>query len=127
MLDTLQNSELNNRRHVCCAQSLSRVRLLVTPWTAAHQAPLSVGFSRREYCSGVPLSSPGDPPDPGIKPESPTLAAGSLPQRHLEDPVASLAQLPLLFSNVAVRNGHTQFTSAVAIKNSPLHHSCKAI
>ena len=36
----------------------SRVRLLVTPWTAAHQAPPSVGFSRQEYCSGVPLPSP---------------------------------------------------------------------
>ena len=37
---------------------LSRVRLLVTPWTAAHQAPPSMGFSRQEYCSGVPLPSP---------------------------------------------------------------------
>ena len=40
-------------------KSLSRVRLLVTPWTAAHQAPLSMGFSRQEYWSGVPLPSPG--------------------------------------------------------------------
>ena len=39
-------------------KSLSRVRLLVTPWTAAHQAPLSMGFSRQAYCSGVPLPSP---------------------------------------------------------------------
>ena len=39
-------------------KSLSRVRLLVTPWTAAQQAPLSVGFSRQEYWSGVPLPSP---------------------------------------------------------------------
>ena len=39
-------------------KSLSRVRLLATPWTAAHQAPPSMGFSRREYCSGVPLPSP---------------------------------------------------------------------
>ena len=38
-------------------KSLSRVRLLVTPWTAAYQAPLSIGFSRQEYWSGVPLSS----------------------------------------------------------------------
>ena len=37
---------------------LSRVRLLVTPWTAAHQAPLSMEFSRQEYWSGVPLPSP---------------------------------------------------------------------
>ena len=39
-------------------KSLSRVQLLVTPWTAAYQAPLSMGFSRQEYCSGVPLPSP---------------------------------------------------------------------
>ena len=38
-------------------KSLSRVRLLATPWTAAHQAPLSMGFSRQEYWSGVPLPS----------------------------------------------------------------------
>ena len=39
-------------------KSLSRVRLLATPWTAAHQAPPSMGFSRQEYWSGVPLPSP---------------------------------------------------------------------
>ena len=39
-------------------KSLSRVRLLATPWTVAHQAPPSMGFSRQEYCSGVPLPSP---------------------------------------------------------------------
>ena len=39
-------------------KSLSRVRLLATPWTAAHQAPLSLGFSRQEYWSGVPLPCP---------------------------------------------------------------------
>ena len=39
-------------------KSLSRVRLLATPWTAAHQAPLSMGFSRQEYWSGLPLPSP---------------------------------------------------------------------
>ena len=39
-------------------KSLSRIRLLATPWTAAYQAPLSMGFSRQEYWSGVPLPSP---------------------------------------------------------------------
>ena len=43
-----------------------------TPWTVAHQAPLSMGFSRQEYRSGLPLPSPGDLPNPGIKPRSPT-------------------------------------------------------
>ena len=49
-------------------KSLSRVRLFVTTWTVAHQAPLSMGFSRQEYCSGLPFPSPGDLPDPGIEP-----------------------------------------------------------
>ena len=48
----------------------SCVRLFVTPWTAAHQAPLSMGFSRQEYWSGLPGPPPGDLPDPGIKPTS---------------------------------------------------------
>ena len=48
-------------------QSLSRVRLFETPWTAAHQAPLSVEFSRQEYWSGLPFPTPGDLPDPEIK------------------------------------------------------------
>ena len=42
----------------------------VTPWTVAHQAPLSMGFSRQEYWSGLSFPSPGDLPDPGIKPRS---------------------------------------------------------
>ena len=54
-------------------KSLSRVRLFATPRTVAYQAPLSMGFSRQEYCSGFPFPSPGDLPDPGIKPGSPAL------------------------------------------------------
>ena len=50
---------------------------LVTPWTVACQAPLSMGFSRQEYWSGLPFPSPGDLPDPGIEPGSPTLQAES--------------------------------------------------
>ena len=46
----------------------------MTPWTVAHQAPLSMGFSRQEYWNGLPFPSPGDLPDPGIEPESPALA-----------------------------------------------------
>ena len=59
--------------------SLSCVRLFVTPWTVAHQALLSMGFSRQGYWSGLPFSSPGELPDLGIKPESPALHAGALP------------------------------------------------
>ena len=47
-----------------------------TPWTVAHQASLSVGFPRQEYWSGLPVPSPGDLPDSGIKPGSPALAGG---------------------------------------------------
>ena len=52
---------------------------LATPWTIACQAPLSMGFSRQEYWSGLPFPSPGDLPDPGIEPGSPALHADSLP------------------------------------------------
>ena len=46
----------------------AHVQLFVTPWTVAHQAPLSMGFSKQEYWSGLPFPPPGDPPNPGIKP-----------------------------------------------------------
>jgi len=48
-------------------------------WTVARQAPLSMGFSKQEYWSGLPLPSPGDLPEAGIKPGSPILQADSLP------------------------------------------------
>ena len=51
---------------------------LATPWTIAHQAPLSMGFSRQEYWSGLPFPSPGDLANPGIKPGSPALQADDL-------------------------------------------------
>ena len=59
-------------------KSLSRVRLFATPWTVAYQAPLSMGFSRQEYWSGVPFPSPGDLPDPGLEPRSSALQADAL-------------------------------------------------
>ena len=51
----------------------------MTPGAIAHQAPLSIGFHRQEYWSGLTFPSPGDLPDTGIKPESPALQADSLP------------------------------------------------
>ena len=56
------------------AQLLSHVRLFVTLWTVACQAPLSMGFSRQEYDSGLPCPPPGDLPNPGIEPMSLALA-----------------------------------------------------
>ena len=61
-----------------CSAVSSRVRLCATPWTVAHQAPLSMGFSREEYWSRLPFPPPGDLPDPGIKPTSPALQADSV-------------------------------------------------
>ena len=54
---------------------------LVTPWTGAHQAPRSMGFSRQEYWSGLPFPSSGDLLDPGIEPGFPALQADSLPTK----------------------------------------------
>ena len=59
-------------------KSLSRVRLFAIPWAIAYRASPSMGFSRQEYWSGVPLPSPGDLPDPGIEPWSPALEADAL-------------------------------------------------
>ena len=56
----------------------SLVCLFATPWTGAHQAPLSMGFSRQEYWSGLPFPSPGDFPNPEIESRSPELQADAL-------------------------------------------------
>ena len=65
-------------RCVCILSLFSRVRLFATLWTVAHQAPLSMGFSRQEYWSALPCPPPGDLLDPGIKPVSPALQVDSL-------------------------------------------------
>ena len=66
-----------NHNPACVPRPCSRVRLFVTPQTVTHQAPLSMGFSRQGYWSGVPFPLPGDLPNPGIEPsfiKSPALA-----------------------------------------------------
>ena len=73
---------------------LSRIQLFATPWTLAYQAPLSMGFSRQEYWSGLQFPSPGDLSDPGIEPGSPALQADALP---------SELQGKLLFSKVYIK------------------------
>ena len=60
----------------------SHVQLFATPWTVAHQAPPSMGFSRQEYQNGSPCPPPGDLPDPGIEPAFPALQVGSLLLNH---------------------------------------------
>ena len=74
-------------------KSLSRAQLFVTPWTVAHQASLSMGFSRQEYWSGLPFPSPGDIPDPEIKPRSPALQADALPSEPFKQRVKPNVEL----------------------------------
>ena len=69
----------------CIPNRVRCVRLFVTLWTVAHQAPLSMGFSRQEYWSGLPFPPPGDLPNPGIEPmlpAAPALQADSSPLSH---------------------------------------------
>ena len=68
-------SDLQRRNFILtvCVLVIRPCPTLVTPWTVAHQAPLSMGFSRQESWSGLPCPSPGDLPNPGTEPGSPTL------------------------------------------------------
>ena len=72
--------------HACMLSCFSRVRLFATPWTVAHQAPLSRGFSRQDHWSGLPCPPPGDLPDPGIEPVSPVAPALQAESLLLEPP-----------------------------------------
>ena len=65
-------------------KSLSHVQLLVTPWTVAYQAPLSMGFSRQDNWNGLPFLSPGDLPNPVTEPRSPALQTHALPSEPPE-------------------------------------------
>ena len=76
-------------------ESLSRVRLFVTPWSVAYQAPPSMGFSWQEYWSGLPFPSPGDLPDPGIEPGSPAFQADTLTSKHQESPILYMYALDI--------------------------------
>ena len=72
----LHNSYVYLKVSVCmCVLSCSVMSDSATPWTEAHQAPLSMGFSRQEYRSGLPCPPPGDLPDPGVEPTSPASPA----------------------------------------------------
>ena len=71
-------------------QLLSHVDSSITPWTVAHQSPLSMGFPRQEYWSALPCPPSGDLPGPEIEPASPTLLANSLPLSHQGSPFFSL-------------------------------------
>ena len=73
------HTHTHTHTHACVLHHFSRVQLFATPWTVAHQAPLSMGFSGQEYCNGLPCPPPGDLPKLGIQtasPASPSLADG---------------------------------------------------
>ena len=73
----------------------------VTPCILAHQAPLSMGFPKQVYWSGLPFPAPGDLPDPGIEPISPTWQATFLPLNHKGNPLTGYS-----FSNSTVHADH---------------------
>ena len=74
-------------------KSLSRVQLFATLWTVTYQPPLSMGFSRQEYWSGLPFPSPGDLPHPGIEPRSPALQADTLTSEPPGKPIHPLVPI----------------------------------
>ena len=80
--------------------------IFATLWTVAYQASQSIGFSRQEYWSGLPLPSPGDLPDPGIEPGSPASQADSLPAELSGKPKSS-SQIPTRGSVCRISAGLT--------------------
>ena len=80
----------------CCEVTKSCLTLVI-PWTVARQAPLSMGFSKREYWSGLPFPSPGDLPNLGIEPGSPALQADTLPSEPPGKPHICEHKLELSF------------------------------
>ena len=85
-----------SRASLCMLNCFSHVQLLATLWNIAHQASLLIGFSRQEYCSGLPIHSPGDLPDTRIELRSPALQADFLP---FEPAFSSITQSCLNFCN----------------------------
>ena len=85
----------------------------MTPWTAARQAPLSMGFPRQEHWSGLPFLSPRDLPDPGIEHMSPALQVDSLPQCIYVDPNLPIQQSGFLVTIYMVR----VMPAAINLKN----------
>ena len=113
-----------------CVQSLSHVLLLVTPWTVACQAPLSMSFCRKEYWSGLPFPSPGDLPDPGIK--STPLVSPALAVRFFTASASGSLTVPYLIlkssshhefifvCGVRVYSTFTDFHVAMQLSKHPL-------
>ena len=108
---------LTSRKCVCvcvcvCVLVAQCVQLFVTPWTAAHQAPLSMEFSRQEYWRGLLTPSPGDHPDPGTEPQSPALQVDSSPSEPPGKPLETLYRMEInkwIFGSVVSRTNQLRF------------------
>ena len=96
---------------------LTCVLLVLNPWTGARQAPLSMGFPRQEYWSGLPFPSPGNLPNPGIKPGSPALQADPLPSEPPGKPSwfinDSYSELPFQSPDFQLLEDKSQFLSII--------------
>ena len=110
--------------YVCVLSHFSYVQLFVTPWTVAHQAPLSMGFSRQTYQSGLPFPSPGHLPDPGIKTASPALAGGLFVTRAPRKP---LIWYPLVLFTQEYIDELSVLRNTLAHKASPDCGLCKRL
>ena len=87
-VDASSESSASPQHQLCCCRlGAQSCPPFVTPWTIDSQAPLSMGFSRQEYWSGLPCPPPWDLPDPRIEPTSPTLQVESSPLSHQENSV----------------------------------------
>ena len=82
-----------------CHLHAVHVRFSAALWTVAHQAPLSMGFSRQEHWSGLPRPPPGDLPHPGIEPASPVFQVDSLLLNHQGSPISSANNMYFLLSS----------------------------
>ena len=103
------------------AQLLSHVRLFVTPWTVAPQAPLSMGFPRQEYWSGWPFPPPGELPNPGVEPTSPVspvLAGRFFTTEPPGKPYVLLSSLLNNMFNIALHNWWIFSTLDTFLKHS---------
>ena len=95
----------------------SRVQIFVTPWTVAHQAPLSMGFPRQEYWSGLSFPSPGDLPDPGIEPMSPAWAGRFFTPEPPEKPLGTLkSHCPFTVVTMSVKTPNTGSAALLLVK-----------
>ena len=101
----------------------SRVRLCATPWTVAYQFPLSMGFSRQEYWSGLQFPSPEDLPNPGIKPVSPTLLL-LLPSRFSRVRLCETPQTAAHWAPLSLGFSRQEHWSGLPFP-SPMHESEK--